>query len=274
MILGSMRIGKVSSINYETGMMRVTYTDKNKSVTREFPMLNYGSQYHMPEIGQSVAVAHLSNGSSRGVILGTVWNKNNLPAEGKKGVYRQDFSKTTGAAVQQYTEDTGKMVIKAPNISVIGNNETELEGAKLVIGANIQLLLDTPKMELAAQTVKWEEIQMEVLSGTLTALMTGLNLELEEILSVKAKGDIDLETEGDMDLKTQGAVSVASAEEVSIEAQGNISMSALQDADLAAEGTVSVTASGDLLLKDKTYNTSLSEIAKCLEALGQTLGKG
>ena len=240
--MGDMRIGKVSSINYETGMMRVTYTDKNNSVTREFPMLNYGGQYHMPEVGQSVAVAHLSNGSSRGVILGTVWNKNNLPAEGKEGVYRQDFSKTTGAAVQQYTEDTGKMIFKAPNINIIGNNETELEGAKLSIGANIRILLDTPEMEVTAQSVKWEEIEMEVLSGMLTALMTGLNLELKEAFSVKAGEDIILETEG--------------------------------NADLAAEGSVSLTASGELVLKDKTYNTSLSEIAKCLEALGQTLGKG
>lgn len=264
--MGDMRIGKVSSINYKTGMMRVTYTDKNNSVTREFPMLNYGAQYHMPEVGQSVAVAHLSNGSSRGVILGTVWNKNNLPTGGKEGVYRQDFSKTTGAAIQQYTEDSGEMVLKAPNISITGNNETELEGAKLSIGANIQVLLDTPKMELTAQAVKWEDIEMEVLSGILTALMTGFNLELKETLSVKADGDIILDTKGSASLEAQGSVSVASTEDVNMEAS--------QDMSLTAEGTVSVTASEELILKDKTYNTSLSEIAKCLEALGQTLGKG
>lgn len=256
--MGEMRIGKVSSINYKTGMMRVTYTDKNKSVTRELPMLNYGSQYHMPEIGQSVAVAHLSNGSSRGVVLGTIWNKNNLPAEGKKGICRQEFSKTTGAAIQQYTEDTGKMVIMAPNINVIGNNESGLEGARLSIGANIHLLLDTPEMEITAQNVKWEEIEMEVLSGILTAIMTGLNLEMKETLSIKTEGDIVLETEGSAEAAAKGSVTLAAAEDVSME----------------AEGTISVRASGDLILKDKTYNTSLSEIAKCLEALGQTLGKG
>lgn len=271
--MGEIRIGKVSSINYKTGMMRVTYTDKNKSVTRELPMLNYGSQYHMPEIGQSVAVAHLSNGSSRGVVLGTVWNKNNLPAEGKKGVCRQEFSGTTGAAVQQYTEDTGTMMLKAPNISLLGNNETELEGARLSIGANIQMLLDTPEMELTARNVKWEEIEMEVLSGMLTAAMTALDLKVKEILSVKADG-IVLETEGNTELTAQGSVAVTAAEDVSMETQGSISLAASQDADLTAEGAISVTASGDLILKDKTYNTSLSEIAKCLEALGQTIGKG
>ena len=240
--MGEIRVGKVSSIDYEKGMMRVTYTDKNKSVTREFPVLNNGGEYNMPEVGQSVLVAHLSNGSSRGVILGTVWNKNNLPTEGKKGIYRRDFSKMAGAAVQQYTEDSGEMVLMAPNISITGNNETELEGAKLSIGANIQMLLDAPKMEFTAQAVKWEDIEMEVLTGVLTALMTGLNLELKEIFSVAAKGGINLETEGNTGLTAKGSVSVAASEE--------------------------------LILKDKTYNTSLSEIAKCLEALGQTLGKG
>lgn len=61
------RIGRVSSINYETGMARVTYRDKDETVTTEFPMLNFNDEYRMPKVGQDVMVAHLSNGSSRGV---------------------------------------------------------------------------------------------------------------------------------------------------------------------------------------------------------------
>ncbi len=258
MHLGEVRVGRVSSINYETGMMRVTYTDKNRAVTREFPLLNYGGEYNMPEVGQSVAVAHLSNGSSRGVILGTVWNKNNLPEEGKKGVYRKDFSKTRGAAVQQYAEDTGTMVLKAPNVSIMGNRETEIEGAILSIGANIQILLDTPEVEITAGTVKWEEIEMEVLAGTLTAVMAGLNMEMKEDLFARSEGNVILETEGNADLT----------------AQGNVSMSASGNVEMTAESSVSVTAAGDLILQDGIYSTSLSEIGRCLEALGQTLGKG
>ena len=68
------RVGRVSSVNYETGMARITYWDKDETVTSEFPMLNYNNEYRMPEVGQDVMVAHLSNGTSRGVILGTLWN--------------------------------------------------------------------------------------------------------------------------------------------------------------------------------------------------------
>lgn len=68
------RIGRVSSVDYESGMVRVTYRDKDDSVTINLPTMNFNDEYRMPEPGQDVVVAHLSNGSSRGVLLGTVWN--------------------------------------------------------------------------------------------------------------------------------------------------------------------------------------------------------
>ena len=87
------RIGKVSSVNYETGMARVTYRDKDESVTMELPMMNFHDEYRMPEPEQDVVVAHLSNGSSRAVLLGTVWNKKNIPRETGEQLYRKDFSR-------------------------------------------------------------------------------------------------------------------------------------------------------------------------------------
>ncbi len=75
------RKGKVSSVDYEAGMVRVTYKDKDESVTMNIPVLNYNDEYRMPEPGQDVMVAHLSNGSSRAVLLGTVWNQKNIPKE-------------------------------------------------------------------------------------------------------------------------------------------------------------------------------------------------
>lgn len=92
------RIGKVSSVDYPSGMAKVTYRDKDESVTMDYPMMNFNDEYRMPEPGQYVAVAHLSNGSSRGVILGTVWNKKNIPQETGKELYRKDFSRKKDAA--------------------------------------------------------------------------------------------------------------------------------------------------------------------------------
>ncbi|MDE7248257.1 MAG: phage baseplate assembly protein V, partial [Lachnospiraceae bacterium] len=66
------RIGKISSVDYATGMARVTYRDKDDSVTVNLATANFNDEYRMPEPGQEVIVAHLSNGSSRAVLLGTV----------------------------------------------------------------------------------------------------------------------------------------------------------------------------------------------------------
>ena len=92
------RVGRVSSVNYETGMARITYWDKDETVTSEFPMLNYNNEYRMPEVGQDVMVAHLSNGTSRGVILGTLWNERYAPLETGAALYRKDFSRKKDAA--------------------------------------------------------------------------------------------------------------------------------------------------------------------------------
>ena len=135
------RIGRVSSVNYETGMARVTYRDKDETVTSEFPMTTNNEEYRMPEIGQQVLVAHLSNGSSRGAIIGTVWNQKNAPKESGKGLYRKDLSAYKDAAYVRYSDETGEYLVKAANLHLNGVNETLLDGPHVEIAANLSLLL-------------------------------------------------------------------------------------------------------------------------------------
>ena len=93
-------IGKVSSINYPKGTARVTYEDKDKSTTAEFSFLAW--EYWMPEIGDQVVVAHLSNGRTSAVILGPVWHNEHRPPEGYKGLYRKDYHNRPGKAWERY----------------------------------------------------------------------------------------------------------------------------------------------------------------------------
>ncbi len=114
------RKGKVSSVDYEAGMVRVTYKDKDESVTMNIPVLNYNDEYRMPEPGQDVMVAHLSNGSSRAVLLGTVWNQKNIPKETGKQLYRKDLSREKDAAYVRYDDKTGEYLVKAANMHLNG----------------------------------------------------------------------------------------------------------------------------------------------------------
>lgn len=73
------RIGKISSVNKATGKVRVMYADKDEEVTGELPVLAAGGALMLPNIGDMVAVLHLPNGSSSGIVIGTFYNKTITP---------------------------------------------------------------------------------------------------------------------------------------------------------------------------------------------------
>ena len=123
------RLGKVSAIDYATGMVRVVYHEKDDSVTRPVPLIS--DEYQMPEIGDQVLVLHLSNGSEAGVVLGRPWSDKNKPPEGAAGLYRKDMARAPGEAMIRYKG--GTMTIKAGSVVVDGN--LTVKGNLTVTGA-------------------------------------------------------------------------------------------------------------------------------------------
>lgn len=89
--MDTLRIGKISSINYTNGTARVLYTDRDNAVTAELPLLS--NEYYMPAIDDLVLVCHLPNGGQAGVIIGPFWNDNNRPPAGGAGTFRKDFDR-------------------------------------------------------------------------------------------------------------------------------------------------------------------------------------
>lgn len=73
------RIGTVSSVNAAAGSVSVIYQDRGDGATDELPCLNFNGRYKMPNKGDTVVVLHAQNGSSEGVVLGTIWNETNKP---------------------------------------------------------------------------------------------------------------------------------------------------------------------------------------------------
>ena len=88
------RIGKVSRVDYEKGMVSVYYEDRTAMVTSIMPVLSNG-RYKMPKIGESILVAHLSNGTNAAVVLGTVFNDANVPKMSGQNVYYEEMSDST-----------------------------------------------------------------------------------------------------------------------------------------------------------------------------------
>lgn len=113
-----LRVGRISSINPTKGMARVTYEDRDNSVTDELPMLSFGFVYWMPRVGDPVIVLHFGNGTESGVILGRYYCDENIPPEGKTEFFRQEFERggqsflrhAEGAVTELYVKPAGLLV--------------------------------------------------------------------------------------------------------------------------------------------------------------------
>ena len=108
MAAATIRLGKISSINYTAGKARVVYEDRDDSVTSELPFL--ALQYNIPKVDDLVVVACFSNGTVSGVILGPVYNSANTPHEGGAGIFRQEMSNNVNQT----------MILRAPKIELEG----------------------------------------------------------------------------------------------------------------------------------------------------------
>jgi hypothetical protein len=119
--MDTLRLGKISTINYKDGTARVLYTDRDNAVTAELPLLSF--EYRMPAVDDFVLVCHLPNGGAAGIILGPIWNDNNRPPEGKEGLYRKDFDKTAGKCFLRY--DGNELQLVAPKLTLSGASSAD-----------------------------------------------------------------------------------------------------------------------------------------------------
>ena len=243
------RIGKVSSVNYKSGMVRVTYRDKDESVTVELPTMNFNDEYRMPEPGQDVVVAHLSNGSSRGVLLGTVWNKKNIPAETGKELYRKDFSGEKDAAYARYSDVTGEYLVKAANVHINGVNKAILDGPDVEISANISITVQTEK-------IKTDLSYLEVTGGEEDKVSASINTDVTidqaenglEAVVLKAL----FQFVEDMKVQAGTGVEVEAEEDVAVKAGTNIKVQAGTGIEAGAEEDVAVKAGTGMKLQAGT----------------------
>lgn len=248
-----LRIGKVSSINEKTGMVMVTYADRDDSVTDELPLMSVNGGYSRLKIGQDVIALHMENGSSRGVILGGIWNEKNKPAE--TDGYRQELSGTKDVAYIKYSDEAGEYLVRIPNIRINGINKTILEGPTVQIGANKNIQMETEEIELKIGICRIEadegeflvsglsDIKLQAAERVLRGIVREYGMEAAEKLLLKAGSDIEAKAEGSLLLE---------ADAVKIKGE-----------DLQLE------ASGELILKDSTGSISVKEIIEKLGGMGE-----
>jgi len=78
---------------------------------------------------QPGVVGHLSNGTSRAIILGPFWYEGHRPHGGREGLYRQEYTSTLGGDAAEYDEKTASLTIQAGGCTIT------LAGGKVTVDA-------------------------------------------------------------------------------------------------------------------------------------------
>jgi phage baseplate assembly protein gpV len=115
---GDIRIGTVSSVELETGMVSVIYRDRDDEVTQFLPYATFNDEYKPPKIGEKVVVLHLSNGGEMGIVLGTYWNEENKSKA--QGIYHKKIAENA-----YFNYDKGILTILAEHIRFFATADGE-----------------------------------------------------------------------------------------------------------------------------------------------------
>ena len=90
--MNEIRIGRVSSVNYDAGSVDVVFLDEEETVCQDCSMMS--NEYRMPKINQMVLVVFKTNsrGADEGYVIGVPFSAENMPEEKGKDVYYMRFS--------------------------------------------------------------------------------------------------------------------------------------------------------------------------------------
>lgn len=191
------RVGKVSSIDYPSGMVRVTYPDMDDDVTRLIPL--FSSEYAMPPVGALVAVVHLSNGAEAGVVLGRPWSNKLTPPEGFEGLYRKDFDLTPGQCYFRYDAAGPESLFHNEGDSAVeiqGSQDTRIKGDRTAAidgSADTTVKGDCSKTVQGSQTTAVQGDATITVSGKLTLQVGGCTVQIDgSSVSVTAASEVSL----------------------------------------------------------------------------------
>lgn len=184
--MSEFRIGYVSSIDYENGTCEVHYPDRDDTVTEKVPFIS-NREYRMPEVEDIVAVLHPGDSPEDAVVLGTIWNEKIKPAEGKKGIYRKEYSNKDGQAYRKFDADAKELTDKVQGKKVLEAESLEIKvgGATVTVNKSGAVTINSPAgitikatgtMELSASTITASAGTVNISGGGGDVVVSGKSL--------------------------------------------------------------------------------------------------
>lgn len=181
-----LKLQDVSSIDYENGLCEIHYPDRDDTVTEMVPFLS-NREYRTPEVEDMVLVLHPGDSPEDAVVVGTIWNEKIKPAEGKKGIYRKEFSNKDGQAYRKFDANAkeltdhvdGKHILEAKSL------EIKVGGATVTISESGAVSVNSPAgitikaagtLELSASTITASAGTVNITGGGGDVVVSGKSL--------------------------------------------------------------------------------------------------
>jgi phage baseplate assembly protein V len=119
LLKNTIRVGRVSAVYPERCTARVVFDDRQELVSYELPTLGRGSlfnkDYWLPDVDELVWCLFLPSGNQQGVIIGTTFNKKDLPPEPPaQGKDKRHFRFGDGTSIE-YDRKSHTLTIDIPD---------------------------------------------------------------------------------------------------------------------------------------------------------------
>ena len=239
----TIRVGRVSSIDYESGTYEVTYADRGATVTQRMNAVSNG-EYKMPRVGQMVSVFHTSNGTAAGTTMGTVWNRSNKPAEGYAGLYRKEYGDEQGQAYERYDANTGVYTQYTDVRTGRNCNGDIYDQAKETISLIAEKLIQI--------TSRIKSVSIRGKEGVGLGAEKSVTIDAGENIHMEAGGNLDAGADGDRALTVGGKNTEIFKGEVEREFQKGIRDTVNGEVTLNINGvTITISEDGRVSVKAK-----------------------
>lgn len=188
------RFGRVSSIDYLAGTCEVTYKDRDETVTKQVSCIS-NRQYIMPKVGDLLIVLHPGTQPEDAIVLGTIWNNVNSPAEGYEGLYRQDYDIEKGKCYRRYDANVPEALYHIEgddHVEIKKNQKTDIDGdanidvkGKLVLRVgNCTVTIDdgtvtvdaARELNMTSPTIKIDGNAVNITGATGDCVINGVSL--------------------------------------------------------------------------------------------------
>lgn len=184
--MSEVRVGYVSSIDYENGLCEIHYPDRDDTVTEMVPFLS-NREYRTPEVEDMVLVLHPGDSPEDAAVMGTIWNEKNKPTEGKKGTYRKEYSNKNGQAYRKFDADAKELTDKVKGKKILEAESLEIKvgGAMVTVGKSGAVTISSPAgitikaagtMELSASTITASAGTVNITGGGGDVVVSGKSL--------------------------------------------------------------------------------------------------